>query len=177
MVSGYSQPSQTLLYQLYSLHILKTFFKCLVKSCLLQNEKCEGPAVAAWDVFHHICLFPHRTELQLLVVEELIQLTLTWLRAGADPKSYPQSAAAPKYKKVMQNHQTSTTSQGSIVPLFLSVQLYWKHSQLYEKISPNPSGGCKVAELYLKTWATDSCHWHRPLGPLLIVNTVSWSQC
>lgn len=46
--------------------------------------------VAAWDVFHHICLFPPRTELQLLVVEELIQLTLAWLRAGADPKPYPK---------------------------------------------------------------------------------------
>lgn len=82
-----------------------------LKSCLLQSERCEGPAVAAWDVFHHICLFPHRTELQLPVVEELIQLTLTWLGAGADPKPYPQSVAALKYKKSnAKNHQTSTTS-------------------------------------------------------------------
>lgn len=96
--------------------LLNTFLKCSVKTCLLQNEKCEGPAVAAWDVFHHICLFPHRTELQPLVVEELIQLTLTWLRAGADPKPYPQSVAALKYKKVMQNHQTSTTSWEASYP-------------------------------------------------------------
>lgn len=43
-------------------------------------------------------------------MEEPIQLTLTWLRVGAEPKPYPQSAAALKYKKGMKKHHTSTTS-------------------------------------------------------------------
>lgn len=161
----------------YTHFTLKDFFKMPGKELPFAKWEVWRSRVAAWDVFHHICLFPHRTELQLLVVEELIQLPLAWLRAGADPKPYPQSVAALKYKKSNVKPPNFHNFKGSIKPLLLlSVQLYWKYSPLYE-MSPNPSGGCKVAELYLKTWATDSCHWHSPLGPFLTASIGLWSQC
>lgn len=105
VIPGYSQASQTFLYQLDSLHILKTFLHAAwgAAFCKMRSVKAPQQLSGTCDerrhVFNHICLFPHRTWLQLRVLEELIQLPLTWLRAEANSKPHPQSATAVKHKK------------------------------------------------------------------------------
>lgn len=83
----------------YTHFTFKEFFKMLSKELPFAKWEVWRSHVAAWDVFHHICLFPPRIEWQLLVVEELIQLTLAWLRAGADPKPYPKVLLLWRIKK------------------------------------------------------------------------------
>lgn len=105
VVPGYSQARQTLLYQLDSLHILNTFLHAAWGVAFYKMRSVKAPQQLSGTcderrhVFNHICLFPHRTWLQLRVLEELIQLPLTWLRAGANSKPHPQSATAVKHKK------------------------------------------------------------------------------